>query len=691
VKVYDAKNIRNIALLGHGAAGKTTLAEAAIFTSGAIGRMGKIENGTTKSDYLEDETTRQISISTSLMQFEWEQCKINLIDTPGYADFVGEVICGISAADSVMILIDAVTGLEVGTETSWEICEKNKIPRILVINRTGKEHAATDDVLKSIQDRFGIRALPIQIPGNSGVGFNKIVDFVSMKEYTYDVDGNGKGKAGDISDDMKSTAEEYHEKLIEAAAESDDSLLEKFFESGLTPEEVSRGVKKAILERKLYPVIFTDGFSNVGTDLMLNLINESMPSPSDKSNYTGKRSSGDDIELQPSNDAPLVMRIFKTIIEQHVGELSLFRVFSGSYKAGDEIFNVEHVAAEKPTSMFTLIGKERTDITEVNAGDIGCFVKMKNTKTGNTLCVKQMQITLPPLKFPEPVMDVALYPKVKGEEDKITQGFIKIHDEDPSFRIAPNSELKQIIVEGLGGLHIDVIVDRFKRKFGVEVELKEPKIPYRETITGKSDEKYRYKKQSGGRGQYGEVYFRMEPLPRGSGFEFANEIKGGVIPSRFIPAVEKGLKESMVEGPLSKCKVIDVKVTLYYGSFHSVDSSENAFKMAASMCFKTCFLNARPILLEPIYDIDVKVPDTYTGDVMGDLSSRRGKIMGMEPSGIFQVVKAQLPLAELYMYATQLRSLTHGRGAYSRNFSHYEVVPSDLSQKIIDTAGKDEE
>ena len=690
MKHYETQDIRNVALLGHGASGKTTLAEAVLFTAGATSRMGKIENGNTKSDYLEDEISRQISISTSLMQVEWKNAKINVIDTPGYADFVGEVICGLSATDSAVIVIDAATGLEVGTETAWDLCEKDNKPRIMVVNRTGKENIKIDEVMKSISDRFGIRALPVQIPVNPGTGFNRIVDIISLKEYVYQVDGNGKGKAGDIPDDLKSTAEDYHEKLIEAAAESDDSLMEKYFDSGLSSDEVAGGIKKAILDRTLIPVLFTDGYTNIGTDLLLNLFKDSIPSPADMPPAKGKKSDGAEIELIPSNDGPLSIRIFKTVIEQHVGELSLFRIFSGSYKIGDEIFNADHNTSEKSTAMFSSVGKDRTEIDAVSAGDIGTFVKMKSTKTGNTLCSKQLQLTLPFPEFPEPVMDVAVYPKTKGDEDKITQGLIKLHDEDPSFRIYPNPELKQIILEGLGGMHIEVIIDRFKSKFGVEVELKPPKIPYRETITGKSDGKYRYKKQSGGRGQYGEVYLRMEPLPRGEDFEFVNEIKGGVIPSRFIPAVQKGLVESMISGPQSKSKVIDVKVTLYYGSFHTVDSSELAFKMAASMCFKDCFLKANPILLEPIYNIEVKVPDTYTGDVMGDLSSRRGKIMGMEPSGIFQIIKAQIPLAELYNYSTQMRSLTHGRGAYMRDFSHYEMVPPDISQKIVE-ATKEEE
>ena len=691
MKVYDTKDIRNIALLGHSASGKTTLAEAILFTAGAINRMGKIENGNTKSDYLDDEISRQISISTSLMQLEWQNAKINVIDTPGYADFVGEVICAVSAADAGILVIDALVGLEVGTETAWGLCEDKELPRIIVVNRTGKENVKIDVVLNAIHDRFGIKALPVQIPVNPGVGFNRIVDIITMKEYTYDIDGKGIGITGDISDTQKATAEEYHEKLIEAAAESDDSLMEKYFESGLSPEEISSGIKKAILNRTLFPVVFTDGHSNVGADLLLNLVKDSTPSPADMRSVMSKKSGGGEVELLPSNDAPLAIQIFKTVIEQHVGELSLFRIYSGSYKTGDELYNANQSSTEKPTTMFTVIGKDRTDISVVNAGDIGAFVKMKKSGTGDTLCLKQMQLTLPPLKFPAPVMDVAVYPKTKGDEDKVSQGLTKLMDEDPSFKVSTNSELRQIILEGLGGLHIDVILDRFKRKFGIEAETKPPRIPYRETVTGKSDGKYRYKKQTGGRGQYGEVYFRMEPKPRGEGFEFADEIKGGVIPSRFIPAVEKGVVDAMEAGPLTKSKVIDVRVALYYGSFHTVDSSELAFKMAASMCFKECFLAAKPILLEPIYTIEVKVPDIYTGDVMGDLSSRRGKIMGMEPSGVFQVVKAQVPLVDLYMYATHLRSLTQGRGAYTRSFSHYEMVPPDIAQKIIEATKQHEE
>ncbi len=690
MKVYDTKEIRNIALIGHGASGKTTFSEAALNTIGLTGRMGNIEDGNTKSDFLEDEIARQISIGNALLQGVWNDKKLNIIDTPGYADFVGEVICALRAVDVAVIFVDAVNGLEVGTETAWELCEKYDKPRFFVVNRAGKEHAKAEEVLAAIQERFGIHAIPVQIMVNPGVGLDKIVDIVSMKQYSYALNGNGKGKITDIPDNLQSKADEFHEKLIEAAAESDDTLMEKFFESGLTAEEIADGIKRSIINKTLYPIIFTDAYTNVGIDLFMNLVADSAPSPADMPAIKAQKGSGT-IELVPSKDAPLSMLVFKTMVEQHVGELSLFRVFSGTFKAGEELFNSTHSTSEKATLIYSLVGKDREEITAVNAGDIGTFVKMKSTKTGDTLCSKQMQIDLPKLEFPDPVMDVAVYPEQKGEEDKIAQGLSKLHDEDPSFRVRNDSELKQIILEGLGGLHVDVIIDRFKRKFDTNVILKAPKIPYRETITGKSDERYRYKKQTGGRGQYGEVYFRMEPMPRGEGFEFADEIKGGVIPSRFIPAVEKGVIETMERGPLSKSKVIDVKVALYYGSFHTVDSSEMAFKMAASMCFKECFLKAKPILLEPIYNISVKVPDTYTGDVMGDLSSRRGKIMGMEPSGIFQIVKAQIPLVELYQYATHLRSLTHGRGAYMREFSHYEMVPQEISQKIFEETKKEEE
>jgi len=689
VKVYGTKDIRNIVLIGHGASGKTTMAEAILYISGAIPRMGKVDDGNTKSDYLEDEIARKISISASIVQTEFQGSKLNVIDTPGYADFSGEIICGMRGADCGVISIDALTGLEVGTETAWELCEDQKKPRIILVNRTGKEHAKALDVLKAIQERFGIKALPIQIPVNPGMGFNRIVDIVSMKEYTYQVDGNGKGTVGEIPENLKAEAEELHEKLIEAAAESDDTLMEKFFESGLTPEEVSGGIKKAIQEGTLFPVLFSDAFTAVGVDLIMKLMVDSLPSPGEMPSIKGKKT-GSVIELKPSNDSPLAIQIFKTVMEPHLGELSLFRVFSGSYKAGEELYNFSHSLTERPTLIYNLTGKDRSEISTVNCGDIGTFVKLKGTKTNDTLCLKQFQIELDQLVFPEPVMDVAVYPKTKGEEDKISQGLNRLREEDPSFRVRNDAELRQIILEAMGGVHIDVIIDRFKKKNNIEVELKEPKIPYRETITGKADEKYRYKKQTGGRGQYGEVYFRMEPMPRGEGFLFADEIKGGVIPSRFIPAVEKGLVEALERGPLSHCKVIDVKVTLYYGSFHTVDSSELAFKMASVLCFRECFLKSKPILLEPIYNAEVKVPDAYTGDVMGDLSSRRGKIMGMEPSGIFQIVKAQVPLVDLYQYATHLRSLTQGRGAYSRSFSHYEMVPAELAQKIID-ANKEEE
>ena len=690
MKVYDTKEIRNVALVGHGASGKTILSEAMVYTAGVTSRMGTIEDGNTKSDYLDDEISRQNSITASLLQFEWANRKFNVIDTPGYADFVGEVICSLHAVDVSAIVVDAVCGFEVGTETAWELSEQYGKPRYIVINRAGKEHSEVAKVVSALQDRFGIHALPVQIAVNPGLGFNRIVDIVTMKEYTYELNGKGKGKESELSGDYKTTAEELHEQLIEAAAESDDKLLEKFFESGLTPDEVAAGIKAAIHNGTLIPIIFTDALTNVGVDLFMKLVADTAPSPADMPPVKTEKNSEVD-ELPPTSGAPLSMLVFKTIIEQHVGELSLFRVYSGSYNPGDELFNSTKSNSEKPTLIQNLVGKDRFDVSSVNAGDIGTFVKMKGTHTGDSLCTKHKQVTLPKPVFPVPVMDVAIYPKVKGDEDKVNQGLLKIREEDPSFKVYTNAELKQIILEGLGGLHIDVIVDRLKRKFGIEVDLKAPKIPYRETITGKADEKYRYKKQTGGRGQYGEVYFRMEPTSRGSGFEFADEIKGGVIPSRFIPAVQKGIEEAMVRGPLTRSKVIDVRVALYYGSFHTVDSSEMAFKMAASLCFKECFMKSNPILLEPIYNISVKVPDDYTGDVMGDLSSRRGKIMGMEPSGIFQQINAQVPLAELYMYSTQLRSLSHGRGAYTREFSHYEMVPPEFAQKVIAAVKADEE
>ncbi len=689
MKVYNTKDIRNVVLIGNAGSGKTTLTEAVLYTSGAINRMGKVDDGNTRSDYLDDEISRKVSINSALVQTEWQGHKLNVIDTPGYADFVGDVIAGMRATDFAIIAIDAVSGLEVGTETAWELCEKQSMPRMILVNRSGKEHSRAMEVLGDIQQRFGIKALPVQIPVNPGVGLNRIVDIISMKEYAYQVDGNGKGTEGPIDGSRQANAEELHEKLIEAAAESDETLMEKFFDTGLSPEEVNAGIKKAILDRTLIPIVFADSYTNVGVDLIMKLFIEIAPSPADMPPVTGKRSEGD-IQLNPSDDAPLAIQIFKTAVETHVGELSFFRVFSGSYKAGDEIYNSTSSTSERPTLIYSVIGKERAEIPMIHSGDMGTFVKLKGTKTGDTLCSKHMQVELPAMEYPDPPMDVAVYPKVKGEEDKIAQGLSKLNDEDPSFHFRNDPELRQIILEGQGGMQIDVIVDRFKRKFNTDVELKAPKIPYRETITGKSDEHFRYKKQTGGRGQYGEVYLRMEPKPRGDGYEFADEIKGGVIPGRFIPAVEKGIVEAMERGPLSHSKVIDIRVALYYGSFHTVDSSELAFKMASIMCFRECFLKARPILLEPIYNIEVKVPDAYTGDVMGDLSSRRGKIMGMEPSGIFQIIKAQVPLNELYMYSTQLRSLTQGRGAFSRSFSHYEQVPPEQAQKIVEATKAEE-
>ena len=693
MKEYQTEEIRNISFAGHGSTGKTTLSEAVIYTTGTFNRQGEVEKGTTHSDYNEDEIARKISISTSLLHGDWKGTKINLIDTPGYDDFNGEVLSGLRASDTTLILIDAIAGVEVGTETVWEFTGNYDQARAFFINRTGKEHANYDSVLRKLKDRFGHQVIPVLLPINPGPGFNGVVDIVTMKAYTYEPGGKGKGKEIAIPDELKDRVDELREKVIEAAAESDDLLMEKYFEGEeLSGEEIIAGLREAMLAKTFYPVFCGDALENVGADRLLDHIVGFFPTPASISPIKAKRASGDEeIDVPVAIDSNTTLLIFKTVAEQHVGELSFFRVFTGKVSSGDELVNSSSGEMEKIGQMHFLNGRDRNEVGHIYAGDIGAFVKLRNTHTGDTLSSKQMPLLLPEIKFPAPVIRIAVEPKAKGDEDKISSGLNQLRDVDPSFQFTVDPELKQTILSGQGGLQLEIIIERLKKKFGVDVDTAEPRIPYREAILGKAEDSYRHKKQSGGRGQFGEVWFRMAPLPRGTGFEFINKIKGGSIPSKYIPAVEKGSLEAMGKGPQTGSKVIDVQITVYDGKFHSVDSSELAFKLAAINCFKKCFLNARPILLEPIYTVEVVVTEEFMGDVMGDLSARRGKILGMEQKGIFQVVKAHVPLAELYQYSTHLRSLTQGRGKHTREFSYYEQIPHDLQETVIEKLKKEKE
>jgi elongation factor G len=685
VKDYTVDKIRNVGLVSHGGVGKTSLAEAMLFSAGEINRLGTIDDGTTVSDYSSDEIDRKISISSSILHLSWKNHKINIVDTPGYSDFVGEVIGALQVCDTAVILVNGVAGIEVGTETVFRLAEQKKIPRVFFVNRLDKEHADFNKVLEMTQKRFGNSVVAIQFPVNEGEGFDSVVDIVKMKMLRFEKNKSGKFTEEPIPADLADQAADLRNSLMETISENDEELLNIFCDVGeLTDEQLKTGLRNEIIKGNVLPVVCGAATENIGVLQLLDLISSGCPSPLDRPKVEGlKPKTSETITREISADAPLSALVFKTMSEPHVGELSFFRVFSGSIKTGSEVLNATKGVIEKIGQIYLMNGKARKEIGQVNVGDMGAIVKLKGTSTGDTLCDKANPILLPEIKFPEPVIRVAVVPKAKGDEEKISTGLHTIQDEDPTFKVVIDPELKQIIVHGQGELHLDIIIKRLKEKYGVEVDIVEPKIPYRETIKGKAEGAHKYKKQSGGRGQYGDVSLRIEALPRGQGYEFVDAIVGGVIPGKYIPAVEKGIKEALAGGVIAGYPVVDVKVTLYYGSYHTVDSSDMAFKIAGSMCFKKIFKEAKPVLLEPIYDIEVQVPEEYMGDVMGDISSRRGKIQGMDAEGPFQIIKAKVPLAELYRYSTTLRSLTQGRGVHRRKFSHYEEVPKEAADKII--------
>ena len=688
MKEYTGEQIRNIGTGAHGGAGKTSLVEAMLFTMGATTRMGAVEQGNTISDYNEDEIERQISISTALLHAEWNKHKINIIDTPGFSDFFGDVVSGLRVVENVLLLVSAASSIEVGTEQIWSLAEKYGKPVTFVINKMDRENVNFDKLVDVVRDRFGHNIIPAQFPLETGHNFYKVVDLLKMKLYNYPQDKSGKATVEEIPAEVKAKAEELRTKLLESVAESSDELLEKFFDSGtLSEEDLTTGFKKAVMERKLFPVLCTSATHNVGVSGLLDFVVDYCPSPVQVETIKSE----DGKERKTTDSEPLTAFIFKTVSEAHVGELSFVRVFSGVMNSGEEVLNVTQGASERVGQIFELSGKIKKNVDSLHAGDIGALVKLKGTHTGDTLCAKNNPFPLPPLDLPNPLMTLAIQPKSKGDESKISSGFHALHEEDPTFQMKFDPELKQTIITGQGEMHLDIIVKRLKQKFGVEVITKDPKIPYRETIKGKADAKYRHKKQSGGAGQFAEVWMRIEPQPRGEGVEFTNSLVGQNVDRTYVPSVEKGVNSACEEGVLAGYRVVDLKVDFYDGKMHPVDSSDIAFQIAGKAAFKEAVLQAKPVLLEPIYDLEVKVPEDYMGDVMGDISSRRGKISGMDSEGHFQVIKAKVPLAELNRYSNALRSMTQGRGMFQQKFSHYEEVPGDQAVKIIEQAKKEKE
>lgn len=694
MKEYGPESIRNIALIGHGGSGKTSLSEIILYTAGETTRIGNVLEGNTVSDYTSNEIEKQISISTSLMHVEWNSKKINILDTPGYSDFIGDVKSAMKVCDTAVMLLKSAEGVEVGSEVSGKFVNEFGLPSAIIINKVDNEHSTFEETLEKAKTRLTNGAIAVTFPATEGINFNTVVDVLKMKAYTYGDAGTKKVSETEIPADLKSKAEEYRTQLIEKIAETDEALMNKYFEEGsLNDADIETGLKAAIVGRSLSPVFAISATKAVGMNNFLDFASLYFPSPLDRGGedavLAGKN---EKVRVKPDPSGEPVIFIFKTIAEQHVGELSLFKVYSGTVKAGLDLLNENNNKTERLSQLSVLNGRNRKDVATVSAGDFGAVVKLKDTHTNNTLASKNLSVIIDPIKFPEAVMQSAILPKAKGDEDKIATGLHALHEEDPSFSVKFDPEISQTIISGQGELQLSLAAKRLKERYKVDVDLVEPKIPYKETIKGRVDDvEYKHKKQSGGRGQYGHVHFKMEPLPRGTGFEFVDAIVGGVVPGRFIPAVEKGIVETMGKGVLSGNKVVDVKVTLHFGSYHDVDSDEMSFKLAANQCFKKGFLECKPCLLEPIYEIEVIVPDEYMGDVMGDISSKRGKILGMDSDGHFQIIKAHVPLSELHKYSSQLRSLTQGRGVYKRTFSHYEEVPKEVEQKVIDEYNKSRE
>lgn len=683
MKEYPTEKIRNIVLAGQRGCGKTSLADAIAYNAGINSRVGRVDDGSSLLDYTDSEISRQMSLSSKLLACSWKDTKINLIDCPGHSDFIGELLSATVVCDSLAVVVSAPAGVEVGTSIQWRRLTDFKGARFFFVNKIDTENANWKAALQGIKDEFGKQAVAVQLPIGEGSGFKGIIDLLHMKAYEYDE--AGERKEIPIPADLKDEADTERENLIEVAAEAQDDLLEKFFDKGtLDDADVLKGLRSGINSGKLFPVLFGSALGNQGVKVMLDFAVEYLPSPDQvPAIMVNKDGSDDKIALTSDSNGPQAAFVYKTMSEGHMGDMSFFRTLSGNIKSGGELKNSRSGSNERITQIYTLQGKNRIDLSSVPAGDIGVLVKLKNTHTGDTLASPNLSISVSPIEYPNPVMDVAITSRTKGDEDKVSTGLHRLNLEDPTFRVVPDAALKQLVLYSQGSSQIDLLTDRLKQRFGVEVELARPRIPYRETVRGKTEKQYKHKKQSGGRGQYGDVHIRIEPNQRGGGFEFVDAIKGGVIPSKFVPAVQKGVVESMVSGGLSGSQVVDVKVTLFYGSYHDVDSSDMAFKIAGLMAFKEGFLDSKPVILEPIYNVEVVVPDEFTGDVMGDLSGRRGKIAGMDPDGRNQIIRATVPQAELYQYSVDLRSMTQGQGMYSLEFSNYEEVPREVAQKII--------
>ncbi len=690
MKKYDAQSIRNLCLASHGGVGKTSLMEALAFTSKGISRFGKVANGSSSFDTRADEKDRKMTISMHLGFCEWKEAKLNFLDTPGFLDLSADIKAALRVVEGAVVLVDAASGIQVGTEISLRYLNDAKLPRIFFVNGMDKENANYLQTLEQIKELFRNAVAPIQMPIGAGPGFKGLVDLVSLQAFEYKREGDGIGKKIEIPGELADQVKQLRVQLMETVAETDEALMNSYFEKGeLSEAEIKKGLAKGTSEGTVYPVLCGSALNNMGADALMDAIVAYGPSAASRKTEPVLMS-GEPKDWKCAATEPLVSFVFKTISEEHIGEFNIVRVFSGKMTTGIELQNTGRSSFEKAGNMYFLRGHERVETDTVDTGDIAALLKMKNTHTNDTLADRNSSVVVPPTKFAEPLVSVAISPKTKGDEDKIGMGLAKLREEDQSFIFKFYQDIKQELVSGMGDIHIEIILDSLKRRFKVEVDRKPPRISYRETITKTVRYvEYAHKKQTGGAGQYGKVAIDMEPLPRGTGYEFVDKIVGGVIDQPFRPAVDKGARSKMEMGILAGYPIVDVRVLLVDGKTHPVDSKDIAFQIAGREAFKLAFEQAHPILLEPIVDMRVTVPEKYTGDVMGDMSSRRGKISGIEPDGQYQTIVAKVPEAEIQTYSQALRSFTQGRGFYSKTFSHYDPVPSELAKKIVEAAKKE--
>ena len=677
MKQYQPENIKNVVLLSHSGAGKTSLSEAMLFNAGVINRLGKVDAGTTTSDYDQDEIKRKISINTTLMPYEWHDIKVNILDTPGYSDFAGEVDAAVRVCESAVIVAAASSGMEVGTEQAWAYCEDAKLARMFFINKMDRENANFGKITGEIQAKFGTKCIPVQMPVGAHTDFKGVVSLLTMKYYSGE-----KGEEADIPSELKEQASSMREKMVEAIAETDDQLIEKYLNGEeLSQEELLSTLKKAVADVKIFPILAGSALQNVAINRLMSMINEYLPSPQNAEIHTTEDSAIKDIKINATG--PLAALVFKTSADPYVGKLTYFKVFSGELESNSQVWNVNQGNAERLGQLFIIRGKTQEPVAKISAGDMGAVAKLSITATGDTLGMQDKQVKIAPAVYPKTLFSVAVLPKTKADVDKLGPSLTRLAEEDPTLIVHRDPDTGETILSGLGETQVEVAAEKIMRKFGVAVELKAPKVPYKETITRSAKGEYKHKKQTGGHGQYGHVILELEPITGGGENEFENKVVGGTIPKNYIPAVEKGVHEAIKEGAIAGYPIVNIRTLVMDGSFHPVDSSEICFKIAGAGAFKKAMLEGNPILLEPIVNMKIKIPGDYTGDIIGDLNTKRARVQGMNPEGSNNTVDAQVPLAEILRYAIDLKSMTQGRGSFSYEFDHYEEVPSHITQKIV--------